>query len=385
MGIRKLKSVFYKKEATINEAYDKTATFKELKVSEYGLTPRQEVFEVEQMSHTRQLSSRKATGRKTGELKVAKTLDTSLLAFHSDLIKSGLGDLTTAGSPIAVTGVTETTITASSASYVAGDIVQITADNKKFKHLLVTSADAQSITIRNGLTAQEIALITSATTKTVKKLSKCKVAAPVNGDTYTVVIKYDDNSVELLRGCGVACSFDVTTSGSAKFNISFMASYCDYKDEFGTYYEAPSGTITAETGKPTMLKFDFKSSLLYDTVNDEDLSLFPQTLGLKIAHTLEKNELQGGLNNIVGFYTSPSVECEANFHYNSLNRQIFSDENEGNTSQFYFASQNDFSFYAPHCDFVGSNSAEHNVYDSINVKMNINDDVDNEPVICLPQ
>lgn len=386
MGIRKLKTVYYKLESAINEPYDKTDNFIELKMSEYTPETTPEIIETEQMSHLRQLATRKSTGRKTGSLKIVKPLDGSLLAIHSGLIGSGLGELTVAGSPITVTGVTADTITASSTGYVAGDIVQITADNRKFKHLLVESADASSVTFKNVLTAQEIAVITAGTTKTVKKLSKCKIGSPQQSNTYTVVVIYDDSSVEVYTGCGVACSFDVNTSGEAKFNIEFKASRVDFKDEFGTYYEIPSGGTITQEGRYNNVKYDFKSSLLYDPVLEDDKSLFPQVLALKIAHTLEANSMQGGgLNNIEGFYTSPSVECEANFHYNTTNRRIFSDDYENISEQYYFCSQSDFSFYAPHCSFIGLSDAEINVYDSINLKMNINDDADNEPIICLPQ
>lgn len=384
MAIKQIKSFHYLLETDTNQAYDKTKTYNKIVVSEYTYTARQEKFEIAQMSSVRKLSNRQATGRKTGDLKLTLPLTTSLLTNHSEIIKAGLGDLTSASSTTPVTGVTEFTITASSTSYAEGDIIQITADGHQFKHQLVVSSDGTTVTVRNGLTDAEIAHITSASTKTVKKLSKCKIMSPVQGKTFTVVLTYSDNQVEVLRGCGVSCNFDITTTGEAKFNINFMAASADYKDEFNNIYEPITGTIVSET-RGKIIHYDFQSSLLYDIENIEDISLFPQKLELKIAHKLEKNELQGGLNNIVGFYTDPDFTCTANFHYNSVNRAIFSDVNEDNEDQFYFCSQPTFSFYAPHCSYVGANPADFNVYDSINVTMVTNDIEDYEPIVVLPQ
>lgn len=382
--IKNLKSFLYRREDVTNEEYDKTKTFKEIKVSEYTLEGRKELFETTILNNTRELASKKSTGRKTGSATLTMNLSKSILASHSQLVESGLGQLTVASSPITVTLVATDTITVSSTSYVSGDIIQITADGVQYNNLLVESADASSVTLRSPLTALEVTMINAATTKTVKKVSKCAIGRPLQGYTYTLVAVFEDDSIEVLRGAGVAASFDITTDGQAKITFTFNGAELEWKDQYGNEYLKPSGTITAETYN-TPIYFNFKSSLLYDTVNEEDMSLFPQALMLKVAHTLQPNTLQGGLNNLVGYYTQPSVECEANFHYSNANRKIFSDTYENNTSQFYFCSQENFAFFAPRCQFVGANPADFNVYDSIQVMMNINDDADNEPLVVLPQ
>jgi len=384
MNIKVLKSIYYRKESETNEAYDKTAAFIKLMVSEETPEARKEKIEISQISSSRELSALSYTGRKKGSLKLVKSMSKALLTTHSDLIKAGLGDLTTAGSPIAVTGVTNTVITASSTGYVAGDIIQITADNIQLQHLLVVESDASTVTVRNELTDEEVAIITAATTKTVKKLSKCKIGSPLQGSTFTVVREYGDGEIEVARGCGVAINFEIVTTGEAKVNIDFMAAHFDYKDEYNQPYEMITGSITTETNQTPVL-FDFKSSILRDIDNTVDKVLFPQSLALKTSHTLIENDLIGGLNNVVGFYIQPKVDCEANFHYSSTNRLLFDDSHETDSTQFYFTGQSNFSFYAPSCFFIGQNPADHNVYDSINVLMNINSHETLEPVICLPQ
>lgn len=385
MGIKNLKTIYYRKEDVVNEAYDRTKTFKEIKVSEYTLEGRTEIFETEVLSHTRKLASSKASGRTTGSLKITKNLDLSILASHSVLLEAGIGAVVAAGSSKAVTAVTTGSITTANAGFTAGDIIQITADGIKFNNLLVLSADDTVVTLRSELSALEVAQITAATTKTVKKQAVCKIGSPVQGSTFCFVVRFDDDSVEVLRGCGVAGSFELSNSGHAKISFEIKGAAVEWKDEFNNVYAIPNGTITAESAGGRPIKYDFKSSLLFDTVNEEDLSLFPQTLSLKVAHTLENNELNGGLNNLSGFYTQPSVECEAKFHYNSTNRLIFSDQYENNEDQFYFCSQPSFAFSAPLCFFVAANPTEHNVYDSINVKMNVNTDATSEPLVVLPQ
>jgi hypothetical protein len=385
MSIKNLKTIYYRVEEAPNESYDKTKAFQEIKVSEYTLEGRTEIFETEILSHSRKLSTSKAGGRNTGSLKITKNLDLSILESHSDLLEAGIGTITSAGTNKTVSAVTTTTITSSSTNYVAGDIIQITADSIKFNNLLVLSADATTVTLRTALSALEVSQINIATVKTVRKQSTCKIGSPVQGSTFCFVVRYDDDSVEVLRGCGVAGSFELSNSGHAKISFDIKSASVDWKDEFNNVYGIPTGTITSESAGGRPVKYDFKSSLLYDTVNSVDKILFPQKLSLKVAHTLENNELIGGLNNINGFYTNPSVECEANFHYNGVNRLTFSDRYEDNTNQFYFCGQSTFAFYAPLCFFVASNPSEYNVYDSINVKMNINTSATSEPIVVLPQ
>ena len=383
VAIKNRKSFYYKKETVFGEAYDDSQTFKELLASEYSLDARTDKLEVPQMSYLRELGSKSSTGRKTGTLKITKALTKAMMTNHLDLVKSGLGDTTTASSPVSVTGVTTSTLTASSTSYVAGDLIQVTYDGKLSPILLVLSADASSVTLRSELTDAEVTCIDNAVTKTVRKVAKCSIGSPNTGDTYTVVQRYDNGVVEVMRGCGVACVINISADGHAKIEITFEASdvsnsYCSVP------YVAPSGTITAEGDYPA-IKFDFQKSLLWDVPNVEDIELFPQMLDLKIAHTLEASPSSGQLNNRGGYYTKPNVTCEAKFHHSADNLAIFAEENEANSSQFYFTSQETFAFYAQTCDFVGNMPSDNGAYDSISVKMNINHIATKPPYIVLPQ
>lgn len=385
MSIKNLKTIYYRAEEAPNEAYDKTKTFQEIKVSEYTLEGRTEIFETEILSHSRKLSTSKSGGRNTGSLKITKNLDLSILESHTELLESGIGTITSVGTDKAVSAVTTTTISALSTNYVAGDIIQITADGVKYSNLLVLSADSSTVTLRTALNLIEVAQINIATTKTVRKQITCKIGSPIQGETYCFVVRFSDDSVEVLRGCGVAGSFELSNSGHAKISFEIKSASVDWKDEFNNIYAIPTGTIIAESAGGRPVKYDFKSSLMYNPSSPSDLILFPQTLSLKVAHTLENNELIGGLNNINGFYTNPSVECEANFHHSEMNRRILSDQYEDDENQFYFCGQSTFAFYAPLCFFVAANPSEHNVYDSINVKMNINTSATSEPVVVFPQ
>jgi hypothetical protein len=239
------------------------------------------------------------------------------------------------------------------------------------------------VTLRSELSASEVACITNATTKTVKKVAKTSVGKPLGGSTYCVVVRYDNGVVEVLRGCGIASTINVSADGYAKIELEFKASDVA-NSSCGVAHVAPTGTITAEGDYPT-IKFDFKKSLLYDIANIEDISLFPQNLDLKIAHTLEVNPSSGSLNNQQGYYTKPGVSCEAKFHHSATNLVLFSASNETNASQFYFTSQESFAFFAETCGFVGNMPSNNGAYDSISVKMNINHVATKPPYIVLPQ
>jgi len=393
--VKEYKKIIYLKETTFAEVYDNSGTYQEILAAELTQDRSGEQLSTLYMQKNRKLNETRASGRNTGSFTFSKNLDASLIEKHTDILEKAIGDYTapTIANETITAFSSETVLvgTGGSTNITAGMFVkvEITVDSRVVTTSanLVASIATADVTFAHPFSDQEFLDMQAGDSAVMVQCGTVSPSAPIQDTSFTFVIEYDDDSCEVYRGCGISGAFEITTEGQALINFEVQAAVADNQDTLGNLYVdvTGTGTINPETQRNPII-FDFEIGRLWDASNGTpaNLTLFPQALTLALSHELIPNKLIGGVNNINGWYTKPSLQGEADFDRDYID--LFSKKYEGDSNQFMFYSQPHFTFYAPLARFSTVNAgASLNDFDALHMAVDVNHDSNNIPLFVFPE
>jgi len=391
--IKNYKRILYKEEASFGEAYNKASNFKEFLVADdFKLNRVGEKLETIYENKERQMNARTTTGRVTGDFSTTKNLDKSWLAKHSDLVNAGLGKVeggTTSAATITAIATTSniTTLTIGADwSALIGLPVRITyTDGTVGSINIVESATATEVTLKIPFEATELAKIQAG--DELEDMKRVSISKPQNTKTFQFIVEYDDDSIELLQGCGVQIQIPFNTEGKSTVPITIKSAKVSNLDSSGAVLDSVSGgTITTE-GTYQAVYYDFILNYVSDmATTPAPKSVVAQQFALNIAQELQAWTHQGGgVNNILGWWTKANVTAEAFYNRNDTNLVLFGTDNENSGTQWVFLGQQQVAFYAPVANFTNGDADAVGEFDSLKYNVDVNHDTSSEPFIVLPQ
>jgi len=385
------KSIYVRVEDGFAEEYNPLNPVQQIKFENDGFKYESvtELLEIVYMNDERKLDADISAGRITGKLDASKNLDKSCLAtaVNKALIEAGLGELeeksntTTISSVSTVSGVTTLTV-ASGSGFASGDFIQVVKSGNKTSIYKIKTVSLDDFVLEYPVTDDDLLVMVA--TADVNNQTKCKVARPKDTVTFQFIIVDNDGKVEVMKGASLAIKEDHPVDKQGKHMYNIMSASVAYKDANKVRYTKPTN-ITLE-GQYNPIKFNFQVAVVKDPATGLYVTAMPVLNEINVEHTVNPGTHVGGVNNITGWYTEPSIKGELMFDNNAINLELFGPDASALTDNAFFLSQKDYAFEADGVKFVTKDrGAINDKYSTISVVANVNHRTDKEPVIILPQ
>ena len=398
-SIADIKKIYYREEDHETEGfaaeYDDTADFQHIPAHEISPDSDIEIFEWKNTTTGQELDAERAAGRVKGKLSFSKNFDGSLINEHETLTSVGYGEVVTPeGAELTISGAAsdrangETVIPVpSTANYAAGDWVQIThADGVKSSVYVVLSVQTDVSLTLIPMKASEKSKVASGDKLNPRK--KVLPSRPVQGKSFQFVVEFFDGNIKVFRGCGISMSLETPKVGHGIFKVEVQSAACQSgEEETNELYVKPADNKISPEAKYRPVKFDFNQALLNDLVdNVKYKKAFPFMCNFVFGHSLVAITSSGGENNIIGYYTKPSIRVDLEYHFLPNLLKLFGNKlNEGADGQFFFVSQKEFGFYASYAKYINTNPGKKSEsVDVIEVKGDVNIDPNAYPTMVLP-
>ena len=373
-----IKSLAYNTDVYANYLSAIGSTFQQILIHKDGLTldTKAENAEFTELNGTRYTDGERIPLRQIGTLKFKKNFDSSLIDNHSELIKAGLGNISTGTmSTMTVTSgkgssAVPFVITENTSTLAVGDLIY----NAAYGFRAVTVVD--SVT-PFGCQVDTPLATTISTSTTFTVFRGIDITNPIGNceKTFNFVLSLADGSYVKMMGCGITCAFAPVYE--KQLTIEFTITSPDV-----SIVSMPTGfdTATAET-KGTPVICNFATSL----ITDEDGSMYSYflpnfDLGYSVAS--EPMKTIGGLNNVMGYMSRASIKPKATFDRVAKCKAWVANSRLSRVMSFY---QSNFGIYMAgvKMTLIDQSIANGN-HDSIQVELDANYDKNLKVYLVLP-
>lgn len=385
MSQKSLKTLLYKKETSFGEAYDNSATFNELKVSDITVNRVSTKLETKFLNADRELNNTTSTGIVTGKASTSKPLDASFLNNHLDLVESGFGELVQAYSVgEVVSAINGTTITvADGSAYAVGDQIAVGVAGSNFYTGIneIVSINSNDLVMKYPISLEQQAQVTVGTDTAIK----VPVFSPAKtkDTTFQFVCIYSDDTIEVLRGAKASLSFSIPQKGKVDTKIEILSASIASETDAGVPLVKPNGTVNLE-GDYNTIFINFINTFVYDAITSAQKKVCPYKFDLKVDHKLTPEELECGLNNIGGYYSKPDITSTIEVGRNEANLLTFSRLHEANDNNFLYLSQGNLALIAEKARFTNLDLGYTGEFDNIKLNVDVNFSTSKRFLVAFP-
>jgi len=428
MTQRKLKKILYKKEIAFAEAYDRTDTYNEIIVSgAIKMGKNTEKIQVTYVNQDRILQPKTITAGSKGELNFTKPISKALMDNHKTLISNALGRVVDNSMLPTIDAKQPQTVGEEAISIIGeGSIANahfINLDVDDFLGAELSIGKRVSIILDLDGSGNMFAFPYNEVGKVddigggegnvhfkypVKDTTIAKIQEAItNGrvfikamdditlgvtdqDSFTFVLVFQDDTVEVFRGCGITAKMKINQTGAATIDFSVKGAIVSNKPENclntpENFYGNPNAVIIDEPGTLPVV-YNFCWLFVEDLTKDPNypIHISMVKLDVDINNTIkELNRMAGGSNRIGGYIVEGSVTAKAEMIRSEEYIELFGKRYESSNLQDIALSQNDFGLFSP-ANFSNETTGSTGEEDTTEYNLDLNFDGNRFCYLILP-